>query len=363
MSLSVLYVVPPTKTYAGIERVVDEICTELAEARQPDVQVDVLYTSHFSDHPIENTKYGKIQTDTGSLTGSIGAVRRAAKAKRYDLIVVPQVEATVMFWLACLGTGRKFVLYLHGNPNLEMQSFKSRLLFFLMEKIVLHRLSGVFGTSPKQLESFRKVFPSRIPHHWVPNPVRKFADTEQTNAWPNTVTFVNVGRFSHQKGQDILLSAFAKLRAMRKNVRLKIVGYGAGESALRDAMKRLGVGESVAIEHFPHNPQSALRSSDVYVSTSRWEGWSLAICEALRFGLPVVATDCDFGPSDILVDARLGRLVPNANEDELVGAMLYYCDQLQSEKAHSNYRKDFIDRYSVEKVVHVHAEALSHAAA
>jgi len=113
------------------------------------------------------------------------------------------------------------------------------------------------------------------------------------------------------------------------------------------------------IEHHPDNPQVALSRSDVYVSTSRWEGWSLAICEALRFGLPVIATDCEFGPSDILTDQRLGLLVPLQEEDKLVNAMLYYCDNLNVEKAYSDYRKGYIDRYSAEKVVHVHADALT----
>jgi len=99
------------------------------------------------------------------------------------------------------------------------------------------------------------------------------------------------------------------------------------------------------------------------MSTSRWEGWSLAICEALRFGLPVVSTDCDFGPSDILTDPRLGRLTALNDENQLVDAMTYYVDNLAAEKAHASYRKDYIDRYSAENVVQLHASALESAAA
>src|SRR5262249_36981473 len=146
------------------------------------------------------------------------------------------------------------------------------------------------------------------------------------------IVFVNVGRFCFQKGQDILLKAFSGLYKVRKNARLKIVGYGSEESSIREDIKRLDLEEAVVIEHHPNNPQPALATSDVYVSTSRWEGWSLAISEALRFGLPVVATDCEFGPSDILVDNRLGRLVTVGDTQELVEAMIYYCDNLPSER-------------------------------
>jgi glycosyltransferase involved in cell wall biosynthesis len=82
----------------------------------------------------------------------------------------------------------------------------------------------------------------------------------------------------------------------------------------------------------------------------------------LRFGLPVISTDCEFGPSDILVDRRLGLLVPVSGGEELVKAMLYYCDHLEEERAHAEFRQSFIDIYDTERVVDVHADALRIAA-
>src|SRR3981189_863857 len=125
--------------------------------------------------------------------------------------------------------------------------------------------------------------------------------------------------------------------------KLRLVGYGESEPDLRNTIKRLGLETAAFIEHHPDNPQMALSESDVYVSTSRWEGWSLAICEALKFGLPVISLDCDFGPSDILTERRLGILVPPSKENELVDAMKYYCDNLALEKELSDYRKTSID--------------------
>jgi glycosyltransferase involved in cell wall biosynthesis len=359
-NLKILYIVPPTKSFAGIERVVDEICSELADKYHHNFDIDVLYTSHFRNYRITERKYNKIQKDVRGRSGLIRTVRKVVSDKDYDLVIVPQVEATVVFWISCIGIQRKFILYLHGNPKLEMRSAKSKILFYIMKKIILHRLSGVFGVAPSQIESFKAMFPSKIPHYWVPNPVRKFdAAADRANTDSESVTFVNVARFSYQKGQDILLSSFAKLYERRRNVKLRLVGYGESELDLRNTIKRLGLETAAFIEHHPDNPQVALSRSDVYISTSRWEGWSLAICEGLRFGLPVIATDCEFGPSDILTDQRLGLLVPLLEEDKLVNAMLYYCDNLNVEKAYSDYRKGYVDRYSAEKIVHVHADALN----
>jgi glycosyltransferase involved in cell wall biosynthesis len=206
------------------------------------------------------------------------------------------------------------------------------------------------------------MYPSRVPREWVPNPVRRFTDTTVHRNGSDTVTFVSVARFTYQKGQDLLLAAFSQLYQRRKQARLRVVGYGAEEADLRRSIDSLGLGDVVSIEHHPDSPQLPLSTSDVYVCTSRWEGWSLAICEALRFGLPVVSTDCEFGPSDILTDRRLGRLVPLSQADEsvaaLVDAMAYYCDNLPAEQQDADFRKSYVERFSVEQVVHVHADAI-----
>jgi glycosyltransferase involved in cell wall biosynthesis len=351
----VLYILPPTGVYAGVERVVDEVCAELARAYRGVFEVDVLLLSPFKDCDFEGRPYTVIRRDAHGMAQVLGAVRAAVMAGDYDLVVVTQVEPTVLYWLASMGTRAKFVLYLHGNPGIERSAPKARILFTLMQLMVLRNLAGVFGVAPQQLKAFKALLPSDLPHCWTPNPVRRFADTTPRRTGGG-VTFVNVGRFSRQKGQDILLRAFAKVHAARPDARLRIVGYGPDEVHILAEIDRLGLTGAAWIEHHPVDPQPALAASDVYVSSSRWEGWPLVICEALRFGLPVIAADCDFGPGDILTDVRLGCLAPNEDADALADIMLRYCDDTQASFA--DYRKEYIDRFSVENIVHAHAAAL-----
>jgi glycosyltransferase involved in cell wall biosynthesis len=226
----------------------------------------------------------------------------------------------------------------------------------------VHRLTAVFGVSPTQLSSFREAFGGTAPHYWAPNPVRRFPNPAERREDPCCITFVKVGRFSHQKGQDILLRAFVRVHAVRKDARLVLVGYGPDEADLQRSIVALGLEGVARIEHHPHDPQAALAAADVYVSASRWEGWSLAICEALRFGLPVVATDCEFGPSDILTDERLGRLTPPLDEQALAEAMLHYCDTLGEARTDAAYRMSYVEKFNAETVVHAHAAALMAAA-
>ncbi|QFY59988.1 glycosyltransferase family 4 protein [Rhizobium grahamii] len=360
--LKILYIQPGTSSFAGIERVVHTICSQLAEKHGDDFDIDVLYTARNTHRP-DDRKYNTIDRIARGRIPVMRAYRSVIKDKPYSLIVVPQIERTVICMTACLGLRRNFAMHLHGNPKRERNHFKSKILFLIMRMFFLSRVSSVFGTSRKQLEAFKMMFDSSTPQSWVPNPVRTFdGANRQSSGESGHVTFVNVGRFSFQKGQDILLNAFNELRKTRGNVKLRLVGYGADEASLQDDIRRLQIENLVSIEHHPDDPQPALSSSDVYISTSRWEGWSLAICEALRFGLPVISTDCEFGPSEILVDPRLGRLVPSCDLAELTKAMIYYCDNLQDEQSHADFRRNFIDQYSPERVVEIHAEALRAAA-
>jgi glycosyltransferase involved in cell wall biosynthesis len=353
-----LYIVPPTRSFAGIERVTDSICSALATSYEQELEVSVLYTSPFEQIIGQQRPYDVILSFSKGRFDLLRRVRRTIANGQFDLVIVPQVEPTAVFWLCCLGIRRRFILYLHGNPRLERRSLKASLLFEAMRFLVLPRLARVFGTSPRQLEAFRTDYPSRVEHVWVPNPVRSFDMSAPAPAPGSPVRFVTVGRFAYQKGYDILLRVFAAFCEKREGAELVLVGYGEEEPAIRALIDELGLAGKVTIEHHPDSPAIPLSRSDIYLSGARWEGWSLAICEALRFGLPVIAFDCEFGPSDIIIDERIGRLVALGDMAGFVAAMVYYHDNVVSERRHAQYRADYIDRFSLDKVVHVHARAL-----
>ena len=356
--LSVLYIVPPTGKFAGIERVVDEVASGMAIRHGDVLDVTVVHLSRYPSVEVADRPYRSIQEDVAGKPDLFRTIRRHVTARAYDLVVVPQVEPAVICWLASLGLGRRFVVHLHGNPAVERGHLRARILFAMMATVARGAFAGVLGTSPRQLDAFRAMMTLPVPHIWAPNPVRRFDATPHVPAPNGTVRFVNVGRFSVQKGQDILIEAFARLHRRRPQARLSLVGYGDSEPQLRARVAALGLTGVVSFAYHPDNPQAALAASDVYVSASRWEGWGLTICEALRVGLPVLATDCDFGPADILTDPRLGRLVPAGDMDALVEGLTSSCDRIDEERGHAAFRQQYIARYDLDAVAAEHARAL-----
>jgi len=124
-----------------------------------------------------------------------------------------------------------------------------------------------------------------------------------------------IGRLSKQKGFDCLLNAVAKLE--NKSVDLVILGEGPLRAELEAQAEDLGIRERVHMPGFVQNPINVLEKSSLFVLSSRWEGFGNVIVEALSTGVPVVATDCPGAPRELLLDGKLGHLVPPDDPDAL----------------------------------------------
>jgi glycosyltransferase involved in cell wall biosynthesis len=131
---------------------------------------------------------------------------------------------------------------------------------------------------------------------------------------------VAVGRLSPQKDFATLLDALARLPG-HPAPRLIILGEGAGRPALAARIVAAGLGARVDLVGQVPDVLPYLARADLYVQSSRWEGFGIALVEALGCGVPVVATDCPVGPAEVLQQGRLGRLVPVADPEALARAM------------------------------------------
>lgn len=130
------------------------------------------------------------------------------------------------------------------------------------------------------------------------------------------------GRLTKQKGFDILLDAWASISvAVRTGWELRIVGDGEDRALLEEKIENLGLGLEVQLEGHSGNMADEFSESDLFVLSSRFEGFGLVVVEALSFGLPVVSFDCLAGPGEILTHDFNGKLVPPENVESLAEAL------------------------------------------
>jgi glycosyltransferase involved in cell wall biosynthesis len=156
---------------------------------------------------------------------------------------------------------------------------------------------------------------------------------------------LSVARLTSAKDLPNLLEAFARLRASRP-ARLLVLGEGEERPRLEALVRRLGHERDVDLAGHVDNPYPAMAAAAALVLSSRREGLPTVLVEALALGTPVVATDCQSGPREILQGGRLGRLVPPRDPAALAAAMESVLDGGYGEPVPAGA----LERYSVDAV-------------
>lgn len=138
--------------------------------------------------------------------------------------------------------------------------------------------------------------------------------------WEGAPYVVSLGRLAEQKDHQTLLRAYA-FSALRSTHRLVIAGEGEERASLEGLARELGLGDRLLLPGAMDNPYRVLADAALHVLSSRWEGYPNVLLEALALGVPVVATDCPYGPREMLDGGRHGQLVPVADPMALARAM------------------------------------------
>jgi glycosyltransferase involved in cell wall biosynthesis len=155
---------------------------------------------------------------------------------------------------------------------------------------------------------------------------------------------IGVGSLANAKRFDVLLDAFAKVRA-KHPCKLVILGEGEVRDRLETQADRLGVKSDVWMPGFVDNPFKYVARSDVFVLSSEMESFGNVLVEAFAVGTPVVSTRCRGGPSEILEDGRWGLLVPVGDSEAMAEAIQKYIENpAHSRSELAQYAKTFDHR-------------------
>jgi glycosyltransferase involved in cell wall biosynthesis len=128
-----------------------------------------------------------------------------------------------------------------------------------------------------------------------------------------------VARLVEQKGIDVAIAALPAVRARHPDAVLVVLNEGPLRGRLLEQAAALGVADAVFLPGRVGDVTSWLRRADVLVHPARWEGFGLALLEAMLASLPVVATQVSAVP-EIVADGETGLLVPPDDPDALAEA-------------------------------------------
>jgi len=189
--------------------------------------------------------------------------------------------------------------------------------------------------------------------HVIPNPIATVS--EEAAAERATVgrskCVSALGRLVPQKGFDTLLQAFAQCIRTHADWSLTIIGEGPERSQLEALSARLGIGDRVSMIGRRSNPFPILRQTDLFVLSSRYEGFPMALVEAMACRLPVISTDCPSGPRDIIRDGVDGILVPPDDVPALTQAMTRLMENPDERHRLRMRAGEVVDRFSTERIM------------
>jgi glycosyltransferase involved in cell wall biosynthesis len=192
-------------------------------------------------------------------------------------------------------------------------------------------------------------------------PEDREAARAELGAGPSDLLLLNVGRLDVQKGQDILVEAFALCARTRPRLRLAFIGDvsgGANRARMaafaEDVRRRAassGVANQMVFAGWRTDVARLLSAADGYVHAARWEGLSLAILEAMAAALPVVMTDCS-GTPEGFVEAEHGWIVPKGDARALAEAIGRLADLTPERRAGIGRaaRALIEERYDIRKI-------------
>ncbi|MGM9506513.1 glycosyltransferase [Larkinella sp. GY13] len=136
---------------------------------------------------------------------------------------------------------------------------------------------------------------------------------------------MGVGRLTDQKNFSALIDAVYNV-SLRRKVKLIIVGEGHLHDELLYRINSYKMGSIAKLIGFKKNPVAWINKADVFVLSSKWEGFGVILVEALAAGTTIVSTDCKSGPAEILQNGKLGYIVPASDIDALAKKIEFAID-------------------------------------
>lgn len=187
----------------------------------------------------------------------------------------------------------------------------------------------------------------------IHNPV--FVPERQTSTEvlvPGLNWCIAIGRLVSQKGFDLLIDAFSNLVKTGSYDRwhLIILGEGGERDALEKQIENSGLTGRVLMPGEVKSPADYLYEADIFVLSSRYEGFPNVLLEAMACGLPVISTDCPSGPSEIIQQNINGVLVDKDSSVALANEMQRL---MESQVLRENFGKSAVERVSGFGVEHI----------
>jgi len=225
------------------------------------------------------------------------------------------------------------------------------------------RVSAISNGVKENLLSFG-ISPCKIKVIYNPQPLQELyelaTEFSPIQIKQDASILITVGRLVDQKDHDTLIKAFEKVKR-KIDACLYIIGDGPNRKKLENLAQTLALVDDIRFMGWQPNPFALLKQADLFVLSSRFEGFGNVIVEAMACGLPVVTTDCPSGPREILRGGEIGALVPVGDVDALAQAITTLLSNRQTLTQYAQKSQDRAKEFDVSVIAQEYLEFMNEA--
>lgn len=331
----------------GAERVLTQLATYWAEDKGHEVHIVIFrpkgatsfypLSSKVILHTVGDLKrngasflsWGK------SFLSSLYALRSLVKELAPEHVISFVNVINIVTLLTTLGLKKSLIISERVDPRYHnitfLGNFLRRLLYPFSTKLIVQ---GDY------IASYFPYLKGRV--FVIPNPV---SIQKGLSPKKEIKKLIHVGRLTPQKGQDILLKAFAKALKSAPNWHLDLYGQGTEKENLESLTKELGLQDSVKFQGVTKNIQQKISEASVFCFPSRFEGFPNALAEAMALSLPVVASDCG-GNLELIEHEKNGLICPIDDVDAFAKALVRLMSQADYGEKLGNQARKSMEKFS-----------------